>query len=105
MPVPRNTVCAFTLIELLVVIAIITVLIALIVPGLDRARESALRTASLSNAHQIGVAGATYEHDFKETFPFTNVYRRGVALGPDSGPLEGGGLCPWSFVGRNNAPF
>ncbi len=96
---------AFTLIELLVVIVIIAALIAIIVPGLDRARESGLRTASLTNAHQIGVAGGTYQQDSKEALPFTLVYRRGSAAGPDSGPLEGGGFCPWSFAGRNNATY
>lgn len=97
-----STLRAFTLIELLVVIAVITVLIAIIAPSLDRARESGLRTAALSNAHQIGIAGAAYQHDSKDALPFTPVYRRGMASGPDSGPLEGAGLCPWSFAGKNN---
>ena len=94
---------AFTLIELLVVIAVIAVLVALVVPGLDRARESGLRTASLANAHQIGIAGAAYQHDSKELLPFTPVYRRGGIAAPESGPLEG--LCPWSFAGANNAAY
>jgi prepilin-type N-terminal cleavage/methylation domain-containing protein len=95
----------FTLIELLVVIAIIAVLVAIVVPGLDRARESGLRTAAIANAHQIGLAGASYQHDFKEALPFTLVYQRGTVAGPDSGPLEGGGFCPWSFAGKNNEAY
>lgn len=93
---------AFTIIELLVVIAVIAVLVAIIAPSLDRARESGLRTAAISNAHQIGIAGAAYQHDSKDALPFTPVYRRGSTAGPDSGPLEGTGLCPWSFAGKNN---
>src|ERR1051325_10983569 len=93
---------AFTLIELLVCIAVIGLLIALIAPGLDRVRERGLLTASLSNAHQVCLAGASYQQDFMERLPFTPVYRRGSVAGPDSGPLEG--LCPWSFCGANNAP-
>jgi type II secretory pathway pseudopilin PulG len=98
----RNSFPAFTIIELLVVIAVIAVLIAIIAPSLDRARESGLRTAAISNAHQIGIAGAAYQHDSKDALPFTPVYRRGMSAGPDSGPLKGPSICPWSFAGKNN---
>jgi prepilin-type N-terminal cleavage/methylation domain-containing protein len=93
---------AFTLIELLVCISVIAVLIALLIPGLDRVRERGLLTASMSNAHQLALAGGSYQQDFKERLPFTPVYRRGSIASADSGPLEG--LCPWSFAGANNAP-
>jgi prepilin-type N-terminal cleavage/methylation domain-containing protein len=99
----RRSRAAFTVLELLVVIAIIAVLIAIIAPSLDRAREAGIRTASLANAHQIGLAGAAYQQDAKDMLPFTPVYRRGMTAGPDSGPLEG--LCPWSFAGVNNDAY
>jgi prepilin-type processing-associated H-X9-DG protein/prepilin-type N-terminal cleavage/methylation domain-containing protein len=56
---PRRGV-AFTLIELLVVIAIISLLAALLLPVLTRAKASAYSTACKSNLHQIGLAVRLY---------------------------------------------
>lgn len=64
----------FTLIELLVVIAIIAILAAILFPVFTRARESAKRTACLSNLKQLGVAMMMYAQDNNDHYPPTNIY-------------------------------
>jgi prepilin-type N-terminal cleavage/methylation domain-containing protein/prepilin-type processing-associated H-X9-DG protein len=60
---------AFTLIELLVVVAIIAVLIALLLPSLQRAKEHANRAKCLSNLRQLASAMIMYNNENQGRFP------------------------------------
>lgn len=82
----------FTLVELLVVIAIIGVLVALLLPAVQQAREAARRMQCTNNLKQIGVAMHNY-HDTYNVFPAGWLHRGGV-----SNPMYGWAVAILPYI-------
>ena len=101
---PRS-VRGFTLIELLVVIAIIAVLMALLLPAVQQAREAARRTQCKNNLKQIGLALHNY-HDTFSLFPPGYVDRNGNPnLTPDNDLGPGWGWASFLLPNIDQAPL
>lgn len=91
---------AFTLVELLVVIAIIGVLIALLLPAVQAAREAARRTQCTNNFKQLALGLHNY-HDVNLKFPHNSYPQSGSGSTMQRGPSWIFRTLP--FIEQNNA--
>src|SRR5262245_59587967 len=87
MRLSRHRADAFTLVELLVVIGIIAVLMAILLPSLNNARQTAIRIKCASNLRQIGQAFVLYNVN-NRGYVIPSYTMTGVAGAADV-PLEG----------------
>lgn len=92
-----NTRAGFTLVELLVVIAIIGVLVALLLPAVQAAREAARRAQCVNNLKQIGLAAQLHHETFKE-FPPGRVGRGPCAASGSASESAGKNMKASGFV-------
>jgi prepilin-type N-terminal cleavage/methylation domain-containing protein len=108
----RRNASGFTLVELLVVIAIIGVLVALLLPAVQAAREASRRTHCVNNMKQIAIALHNF-HDSKKRFPAAHqigeTWYTGFEREPPPGGVTPGSTYPvegpfWSWATRI-APF
>ncbi|MEX0611028.1 MAG: DUF1559 domain-containing protein [Pirellulales bacterium] len=91
---------AFTLVELLVVIAIIGILVALLLPAIQAAREAARRSQCQNNLKQIGLAITNYE-SMKKSLPPGCFLGEGSAWSAFILPyLEEGAAFDWLTIGE-----
>ena len=88
----RGKIRIFTLIELLIVIAIITILAAMLLPALNKARDKAITIGCISNIKQLGLLIAGYANDHKDYYfsatPTARIYNNWGELLANNGYVK-----------------
>jgi prepilin-type N-terminal cleavage/methylation domain-containing protein/prepilin-type processing-associated H-X9-DG protein len=92
----------FTLIEMLVVIAIIIVLISLLLPAIQKAREAAARAQCANNLKQMGIACHNYVSDWKQLPPGYTAAGPFVNGATDTSPGWGWGAYLLPYIEQGN---
>ncbi len=90
---------AFTLIELLVVISIIALLIAILLPALRAARDSAMSAQCLSQLRQTGLGIQMYAQDYNDWTPINYTAANGTWIMPGDIPRSTQGPDWWHRLG------
>lgn len=85
----------FTVVELLVVLAVIVILISLLLPAVNKAREQARRTWCMSNIRQLTAAYLGYCADNDQQLPGNTRYGDWVLVGTGPDAILGGKLYPY----------
>ena len=98
----QQTTRAFTIVELLVVIAIIGVLVGLLLPAVQQAREAARRSTCVNNLKQIGLAIHTF-HDSQNGLPPLAIGQGGASMWVLIWPYAEQQVAYDTLAGGNNA--
>jgi len=94
----------FTLVELLVVIAIIGILIGLLLPAVQTAREASRRSACKNNLRQLGLALLNYESTYG-SLPPAYLSKAATVNGPGQGPGWGWGARILPYLEQGALPI
>src|SRR4051812_10967400 len=96
----------FTLVEILVVVGIISILLAILLPALGKAREQAKIAMCLSNLHQLGSVQTAYLSDNERQFPNKWCHTRSGLMESQFSWVGRAGLAPgYSAMTSDLRPF